>query len=98
MKEILNQLGIESMLLIGGIAGTLVALKKSNEKWYQSLFTILVGILGAVYLSPLICSMFSISEDKVRGGIAFLIGYGGINLIDKILGKATKSIEDGNIK
>lgn len=98
MNKYLNQLGIELILLIGGVAGAIVALKKSNEPWYKSLSTISVGIIASVYLSPLLCSFLNITEDKFRMGIAFLIGYGGINLIDKILLRITKLLENGDTK
>jgi uncharacterized membrane protein YeaQ/YmgE (transglycosylase-associated protein family) len=98
MKVDLTQIGIETTILIGAVAGAILALKKSKEKWYHKLTTMITGIIGSVYLSPLACSMLGITEDKLKTAIAVLIGYGGLSFVDKILAIITKKLEDGNNK
>lgn len=98
MKEYLIHLGIETVILIGAVAGAILALKKSREKWYHKLTTMITGIIGSVYLSPLACSMLGITEDKLKTAIAVLIGYGGLNFIDKLLAIVTKKLENGDTK
>lgn len=98
MKQILIQWGIETAILIGAIVGTILALKKSNEKWYQRFPKVGTSILSSIYLTPLACSFLNIQEDKLRTGIAVLIAYGGLGFIEKLLDIIIKKIDDGNTK
>lgn len=98
MKEVLIQLGIETAILIGAVAGAILALKKSREKWYHKITTVITGIVASVYLTPLACSMLSIEEDKLKTAIAVLIGYGGISFVDKIVAIIIKKLDNGDTK
>lgn len=98
IKELLIQLGIETAFLIGAIAGIILALKKSSEKWYHKITTMVTGLIASVYLSPLVCSMLAIQEDKLKTAIAVLIGYGGLSFVDKVLAIVIKKAENGDSK
>lgn len=96
MKNYLLQIGIEYAILIGAVVGAILALKKSKEKWLPKTTSFFTGVLGAVYLTPLVCSLISVEQDNLKTGIAVIIGYGGINFVDVLLKLLIKKLNNGN--
>lgn len=96
MKNYLLQIGIEYAILIGSVVGAILALKKSKEKWLPRTTSFFTGVLGAVYLTPLVCSLLSVEEDKLKTSIAVIVGFGGINFVDMLLKLLIKKLNNGN--
>ncbi len=98
MKEILTQYGIEYGLVIGAIIGGIAAMKTSKEKLLARLSSFFVGVPVAIYLSPLLCSILGVIQKDSQTGVAVIVGYGGINLLNKLLTLTYKKLDtDGKL-
>lgn len=85
LQEYLLTLGIETKLLIGGVVGTIAGVSGKTGSWVAKAGTVFTGIGGAIYLTPLVAELMSITNEQSRIGIAVLIGYLGITGMQKIL-------------
>jgi hypothetical protein len=85
LQEYLLTLGIETKLLIGGVVGTIAGVSGKKGSWIAKIGTVFTGIGGAIYLTPLVAELMSITNEQSRIGIAVLIGYLGITGMQKIL-------------
>lgn len=92
MKETLTDY-VEYGILIGSIIGAVAAMKTSKEKLVSRILSFFIGVPVAVALSPLLCSVLSLTEDNLRMGVAVITGYGGITLLNKILLTAYKKLD-----
>lgn len=98
MKEFLAQHVIEYGLLIGAIIGGVAAMRVSKEKVISKLASFFVGVPVAVLISPLLCNMLNVTQETSRTGIAVIVGYGGLSLLDKVLMVLYKKLDNnGNI-
>jgi len=98
IKEILEDLKIETVLLIGGVTGGIIGYTSSDEKRrYRKVGAFVAGVLMSVYLSPLVCDMIAVTEERSRMGIAVILGYGGIKILDKLLKKTLTKVENGEL-
>jgi len=93
MKEQLAQYAIEYGILLGAIIGGIAAMKTSREQILSRLISFFVGVPVAVAISPLLCSILNITTENVRMGIAVIAGYGGINLLNRLLNVLYKKID-----
>jgi hypothetical protein len=97
MKEYLTHYVIEYGLLLGAVIGGIAAMKTSKERILARLVSFFIGVPVAVLISPLLCSLISVTEDNLRTGVAVVAGYGGITLLDKVLTMSYKKIDkNGN--
>lgn len=82
--QLLKDFGFDIILFIAGTAGAITFLTKSPKlNRLQKFTTVLSGGCTANYLTPLVANWFNLS-DKTLYGIAFLLGYGGLKLLEKI--------------
>ena len=89
----LELLGIKYVLFISGIAGGVVSLDKRKQlNWFEKFTAVLSGGFAANYLTPLITSWLSFTDD-VRYGIGFIIGYGGLKLVELVYLRFEKKIK-----
>ncbi len=94
MKEYLVQYGIEYGLVIGAIVGGIAAMKTSREKLLARLSSFFIGVPVAIYLSPLLCNMLGVIQKDSQTGVAVIVGYGGITLLDRLLTTTYKKLDD----
>jgi hypothetical protein len=95
MKHILDQYGIEFGLIVGAVVGGIAAMKTSKERVLARLLSFFIGVPIAVLISPLICSLIGATALNIKTGVAVIVGYGGITLLDKILKTTYKKIDNG---
>lgn len=94
--KILQEVGINTGLLLAGFLGGILSVYKSIKKAKKkgaetptliaNIITIFSGGIMATYLTPLAITLFNVS-GQVDYGIAFIIGYGGLVLMEHFLNK-----------
>lgn len=73
--------GVSIWLLIAGFFGSLLSLKdKKGLNNREKIISVLSGMLIANYVTPLIFEYLNINKGAI-GGVAFLIGFGGLEII-----------------
>jgi len=85
MKEILIQLGIDKGFLIAGLVGAIAGTTGSKKHILARIGSILMGVGCAIFTTPLACDLISITNEQSKLGIAVVIGYLGIQGIQKIV-------------
>ena len=92
MKEIFAQLGIDAGFTIAGLIGAIAGTTGSKKPLLARLGSILMGVGVSTYTTPLACDLASITNEQSKMGIAVLIGYLGIQGIQKyIISKLDKN-------
>lgn len=87
LRNFLRDWGIELVYMISGaLGGLLMIMKKQNRKRpiWEKVIIIFIGIFTANYLTPLFVWLFAVPET-VHNGIAFLLGYAGLNTIGYVI-------------
>ncbi|HLV52170.1 MAG TPA: hypothetical protein VKY44_09475 [Flavobacterium sp.] len=95
MKTFLNELGIEAILFIAGLAGGVTSLstKPKNMTRSQQFLSVLAGGFTANYLTPLTGSWLNLSDNTLYG-VAFLLGYSGLKAVELLMKKFFSKIEE----
>lgn len=86
MVDFLKSIGIEIPAFIAGASGVVATLDYKNMKmtWTQKFIKVLSGGAAANYLTPLVENWLN-SEPKIMYGVSFLIGCGGMKLVEFIM-------------
>ena len=96
MKEVLEYLGITNgAIIIAGLVGTIAGTQGTKKSLLASISSIFLGVGVAIYLTPLFCEIFHIVGEPSKLGIAVLVGYLGIQGIQKLI--MAKFKKDGDI-
>jgi len=85
IQEILNALGLNITLLIGGAIGSFIGIKKGQPWWLQTL-TVFTGAFIANYTAPVVVDLFGMNANSL-GGVGFLVGYMGKHSLEFIIDK-----------
>lgn len=89
-----KQFGFDVILFIAGLAGGITFLTKSQGLTRLQKFTsVLSGGFTANYLTPVVADWLNFS-DNASGGLAFLLGYGGLKSVEIIFAELTKRINE----
>lgn len=91
IQELLNQLGFDLTLLIGGAIGAFIGRRKDHPMWQQVL-SVFTAAFIANYTAPVIVEFMALS-DKSMPGLGFIIGYSGKHLLDYLLSKIKKKVK-----
>lgn len=82
MKEILEVLKLNVILLVAGFAGALVSLERSQKLTIkQGILRAISGTLTANYITPVFMKVLNLDSD-IHYAIAFLIGFTGLKAVD----------------
>lgn len=93
LKEMLSNVGLDVTIMIAGLIGALVMIsKKSAFSIKTTTAGILTGMVSANYLTELVVSVFNLGVSA-KYGIAFLLGYGGLKFVEKIMNQIHKTIK-----
>lgn len=87
LRSLVRDWGLEIVYMISGaFGGLLFVMKKNNRKrpTWEKILIIFIGVLTANYLTPLVVWLCGIPEN-VHNGIAFILGYAGLNTIGYII-------------
>jgi hypothetical protein len=85
IQEILESLGLNIMLLVGGAIGSLIGMKK-DQPWWVQVLTVFTGAFIANYTAPVVVDLFGMNNDSL-GGVGFLVGYMGKHGLEFIIDK-----------
>lgn len=83
MKDYLEEIsGIRSIVLLGGIAGGIIALSLSRVRSYPEAFiTFLAGVSASVFFTPFVDHfIWKVPDPSLYGGVAFILGLTGREL------------------
>jgi hypothetical protein len=95
----LKEIGIEVGFLISGLFGAILMVSKTSaNNIKQTILSIICGMASANYLTPVIIEMTNMGNTKLQNGLAFIIGFLGLklvevageNLLNKLTTKKTK--------
>jgi hypothetical protein len=86
--EILNSLGINASLIIGGVIGGLIGMKPGLS-WWKQLLSVLIAAFIANYTAPVIVDLFGMGENTLAG-VGFIAGYSGKTMLEYTMEKLTK--------
>jgi hypothetical protein len=83
-NSLMTLLGIKLSLIVAGLCGGLVSLAFiANLTLKQAALAVLVGWLGAIYLTPMFVSLFNI-PPAYENGCAFIMGFSAMSAIPLI--------------
>lgn len=88
IQEVLEALGLNIMLLIGGAIGAFIGVDKQKPFWLQ-VVSIFTGAFIANYLSPVVIDLFSMNQNTL-GGVGFIVGYMGKHALEFAVSKLKK--------
>ena len=88
ISDFLNSLGLNLTLIIAGMIGSFIGLKKGQPFWVQAL-ALFTGAFIANYATPLFIELFGLSNASL-GGLAFMLGYLGKSGLELIIDKFKK--------
>lgn len=94
VHELLQALGLNVSLLIGGVIGSLIGMKPGLP-WWKQFITVVVGAFIANYCSPIIVDLFGMNQNTIAG-VGFITGYSGKTMLEYTMQKLTK--RDGKSK
>ena len=91
MKELLSEIGINAGLITSGLFGSLLNIKKdASTRISTVLFSIIAGVGSANYITPIVIDFINIHNRNFEFGIAFILGYLGLNGIEFAIKKLIK--------
>jgi hypothetical protein len=83
MKEFLAEIGVNAGLIVAGLFGALLTLRGDAAKRLGSITVSLgTGVGSANYLTPVVIDILGVQSRNLEFGIAFILGYLGLNGID----------------
>jgi len=94
MKLFLQEIGIEVIVFIAGLAGGITSLttKPKNMTRSQQFLSVLAGGFTANYLTPLTGIWLNLSDNSLYG-VAFLLGYSGLKAVELLMKRFHSNIE-----
>jgi hypothetical protein len=90
MKEI----GITISFLISGLFGAiLMASKNAQTSVKSTILSIFGGMAAANYLTPIMTDLLNLKEAKLQNGLAFIVGFLGLKLVEILSNKFLKQVD-----
>lgn len=93
-------IGLNIGLAVSGFFGSLLLVgKQKNNNLREQVFSIIGGTMSANYLTPVVIDVLGIKGESLQYGFAFVIGFGGLKLVEVIYEKyfgKLKSTNNGN--
>jgi hypothetical protein len=86
-------IGITISFLISGLFGAILMVSNSAQGNLKStMLSIIGGMASANYLTPVMIEMLGLKEAKLQNGLAFIIGFLGLKLVEVLSNKFLKQI------
>jgi len=99
----LKDIGIEIGFLVSGLFGAILMVSKTSaHNIRQTILSIIGGMASANYLTPVVVEMVNLGNTKLQNGLAFVIGFIGLKLVEivseNLISKIdTKLEKDGSV-
>jgi len=89
----LKEIGIQIGFLVSGLFGAILMVSKtSSNNLKQTILSLFGGMASANYLTPLIVEITNLKDEKIQNGLAFIIGFLGLKLVELVSDKILKNI------
>lgn len=89
----IEKVGISISFLISGLFGAILMASKSAQGNIRSAIVSIVGGMSAAnYLTPVMIEMLDLKETKLQNGLAFVIGFLGLRLVEVVSEKFLNKI------
>lgn len=89
----IEKIGISISFLISGLFGAILMASKSAKGNIKSaIVSIVGGMASANYLTPVLIDMLKLEETKLQNGLAFIIGFLGLRLVEIVSEKFLNKI------
>lgn len=88
MRDFLLGIGINIGLAVSGFFGSLLLVGQQKEQNIrEQIISILGGTMSANYLTPIAIETIGMENESLHYGVAFVIGFGGLKLVEVIYQK-----------
>ena len=88
LQMLLEAVGLNFTLLMGGAIGAWIGMKKGQPWWIQAI-TVFTGAFIANYTAPVVIDLFGMDPTSL-GGVGFLTGYMGKHGLEYIIERFKK--------
>ena len=89
----IEKIGISISFLISGLFGAILMASKSAKGNIKSaIVSVVGGMASANYLTPVLIDMLKLEETKLQNGLAFIIGFLGLRLVEIVSEKFLNKI------
>jgi len=94
VENILQEVGINAGLIVSGLFGSLLTIKKGAATHLGSIaLSIAAGVGSANYITPIVVDSLSITNQNLTFGVAFILGFLGLSGIDYAIKKLLPDVE-----
>jgi hypothetical protein len=91
----LKDFGIEIGFLISGLFGAILMVSNTSAtNLKQTILSIVGGMASANYLTPVVIEMVNMGNTKLQNGLAFIIGFLGLKLVEVVSNKLLSKIDE----
>jgi hypothetical protein len=95
MQNILQEVGINAGLIVSGLFGSLLTIKKGHATRLSSVaLSIAAGVGSANYITPVVVDSLNLTNQNLTFGIAFILGFLGLSGIDFAIKKLMPDMEE----
>jgi hypothetical protein len=95
MKDFLLGIGINIGLAVSGFFGSLLLVgQQKGHSVKEQIVSILGGTMSANYLTPVVLETFGSDSESLQYGMAFVIGFGGLKVVEYFYCKWFNKKED----
>lgn len=75
-------------LAVSGFFGSLLLVGKQKEQnLREQIYSVIGGTMSANYLTPVIIDTFKLQTESLQYGVAFVVGFGGLKVVEFVYEK-----------
>jgi len=90
----LSEYGLEIGFVVSGLFGSILMVSKNAASNMKSAIVAIVGGMAAAnYLTPTLIHFANIKEAKLQNGLAFVVGFLGLKLVEIVSEKVLDKIQ-----
>jgi hypothetical protein len=95
----LSEFGVEIGFIVSGLFGSILMVSKNAaNNLKSSIIAIVGGMASANYLTPTLIHVADIKEAKLQNGLAFVVGFLGLKLVEIVSQKVLDKIQEPTVK
>lgn len=82
------QIGMNVGLAVSGFFGSLLLVgKQKKQSLRDQIFSVIGGTMSANYLTPVVIDSLKLETESLHYGVAFVIGFGGLKVVEYLSDK-----------
>jgi hypothetical protein len=94
MGEFLRGLGIDAVLCVAGLVGSLISVgRQSATNLRGTVVSVAAGVGAANYVTPVIVEQIGTTNPRWQTGLAFILGTLGLKVMEVISTKVDAEVE-----